>query len=122
MKTQSKQMKTLLLFAITITSTTPVLSQSVNSPLYMGKASTGEEVWFYGGRAQCGDLPRAHECWWRNPMIMYTLDKEEFNTILDCKKGIFKEVHSVTNNKQYYNINPTSAATEKMVEMTCSQR
>jgi len=55
-------------------------------------------------------------------MIMYTLDKEEFNTILDCKKGIFKEVHSVTNNKQYYNINPTSAATEKMVEMTCLQR
>ena len=114
-------MKTLLLLAIAITSTTPVLSQSFNSPLYMGKASTGEEVWFYGGRPQCGDLPRSDECW-RDPMIMYTLDKEEFNTILDCKKGIFKEVYSVTNNKVYSNINPSSSATKKMVEMSCPQR
>ena len=114
-------MKTLLLFAITIASTTPVLSQSVKFPLYMGKASTGEEVWYYGAAYQCGDLPRSDECWWRYPMIKYTLDKEEFNTILDCKKGIFKIVHSVTNNKQYYNINPTSAATKKMVDMACSQ-
>ncbi len=54
-------------------------------------------------------------------MIMYTLDKEEFNTILDCKKGIFDEVYSVTNDKVYSNINPTSAATKKMVDMACSQ-
>ena len=53
-------------------------------------------------------------------MISYTLDKEEFNTVLDCKKGIFKEVHSVTNNKQYYKINPISAATKTMVELACS--
>lgn len=95
------------------------ISQTLDNPLYMGKASTGESVYYYGGRAQCGDLPRHDNCW-RNPMIRYTMGKEEFNTVLDCKRKIFKEAWSVTYGKVYRNVKPSSLATKKMIEIACS--
>lgn len=93
-------------------------SQTIDKPLYMGKASTGESVYFYGGRAQCGDLPRTDSCW-SNPMIKYTLGGEEFNTVLNCRNKVFSEAYSVTTGKIYKNITPSSTATRKMVAMAC---
>ncbi len=87
-------------------------AQSVDKPIYMGKAATGESVWYYGGRAQCGDLPSKHKCW-NNPMIVYMLGNEKFNTVLDYKKKIFAEAFSVPSGKTYKNVIPTSAATKK---------
>jgi hypothetical protein len=85
----------------------------------MGKASTGESVYYYGGRAQCGELPRSDTCW-QNPMIKYTLGNEEFNTVLDCRRKIFSEAHSVTTGRRYQTVPPSSAATRKMVAMACA--
>ena len=96
----------------------PSLGQSIENPLYMGKASTGEDLWFYGGRAQCGDLPRADKCW-RNPMIVYTLGNERFTTILDCSKKIFALAMSDTTGRKYRNVAPTSKATSRMINMAC---
>jgi hypothetical protein len=95
------------------------ISQTIDNPLYMGKASTGESVYYYGGRAQCGDLPRSDTCW-KNPMIAYTLGNEEFNTVLDCQKKIFSEALSVTTGKRYKAVAPSSAATRRMVAMACA--
>lgn len=120
-----KMSKRQILAAITCTSalTTAAmqhsLAQSIDKPMYMGTASTGEKVWYFGGRAQCGDLPKSDECW-RNPMIMYKLGNEEFNTVLDCRRKIFKEAWSVTYQKVYRDIKPSSPATKKMVAIACS--
>ena len=87
-------------------------AQSIDRPMYMGTASTGEQVFYYGGRAQCGNLPKTDRCW-RNPMIMYQIGKEKINTVLDCDKRIFRDVWSVTYGKKYKNFKPSSSATEK---------
>ena len=119
----TQKMKSSFLFKIAILASlcqtcSPAFSQSNDTPLYMGKASTGENVYFYGGRAQCGDLPRKDVCW-KNPMIKYTLGKEEFNTVLDCKRRLFSEAYSVTSGKRYIDIKPSSTATKNMVLMAC---
>jgi len=93
--------------------------QTVDKPMYMGKAATGEEVWYYGSRAQCGDLPRSDECWRNNPMIKYRLGSETFNTILDCREELFKEALSTRDGKIYRNVRPSSPATKRMIELAC---
>lgn len=110
-----------VLVGITITGATkPVAAQSVNRPMHMGTASTGEEVFYYGGRAQCGDLPKSDRCW-KNPMIFYQIGKEKINTVLDCDKRIFRDVYSVSYNKKYKNFKPSSPATEKMITIACAK-
>lgn len=96
------------------------MSQTIDNPLYMGKASTGELVYYYGGRAQCGDLPKNDRCW-KNPMIEYTLGGERFNTVLDCRQKLFSEAYSVTTGKRYTGVTPSSAATRKMVALACAE-
>jgi len=76
------------------------IGQSLDRPLYMGKASTGEHLWYYGGRSQCGDLPRTDICW-LNPMIVYTLGQERFTTILDCSKKVFALAISDNTGRKY---------------------
>ena len=112
--------KKCFLLSMILSLTAPsALGQSLDRPLYMGVASTGENVWFLGGRAQCGDLPKSNRCW-RNPFISYRLGAEEFETILDCDKGTFKWAHSLTTGKVYKDIKPSSAATKQMVRMACA--
>ncbi len=96
------------------------LAQSLDKPEFLGKASTGEEVWYYGGRDQCGEFPRSHECF-KNPMIMYTLGDKTFNTVVDCNKLIFKEVSDLSG-KRYYNVHPSSIATNTMVKKACAEQ
>lgn len=79
-----------LALAFAVAAATPVLGQEQTS-IYMGKASTGEPVWYNGARAQCGDLPHDDECW-KNPMVVYTIGSDHVTAIPDCKKGVFKEV------------------------------
>jgi hypothetical protein len=95
------------------------LAQSLDQPLYMGKASTGEQVWFYGGRSQCGDLPKDDQCW-RNPMIVYRLDDEAFNTVVDCRLRLFKDARSQSTGKAYLGIRPSSDATRAMIQIACA--
>lgn len=120
MFTSCASKRTCFLLSVFCALTAPnALGQSNDRPLYMGTASTGERLLFYGGRAQCGDLPKSDRCW-RNPLIGYRLGAEEFNTLLDCDKGTFKEVRSITTGKEYKNIKPSSAATKEMVKMACT--
>ena len=96
------------------------VAQSIDRPLYMGIASTGEKVFYFGGRTQCGDLPKSHRCW-KNPMILYSIGKEKINTVLDCHERIFRDVWSVTYGKKYKNFKPSSSATEKMITIACAK-
>jgi hypothetical protein len=107
-----------LLSMIVFGDSLPVSGQEIDKPMFMGIASTGEEVWFEGGRAQCGDLPRGSDCW-RNPMISYTLGTERFNTVLDCSRHVFREAWSVSTGNVYKNVRPSSEATRRMVAMAC---
>jgi hypothetical protein len=108
-------------FLLALATSCPMLAakgQTVDNPLYMGKAKTGEDVWYYGARAQCGDLPRTDECW-LNPMIKYRLDDETFNTVLDCKRNRFQQARSLRSDQVYFDVVPSSPATAKMVQMAC---
>jgi hypothetical protein len=53
-------------------------------------------------------------------MISYTLGKEQFNTVLDCRLQIFREAWSVTTGKVYRNVRPSSEATRRMVAIACA--
>lgn len=102
-----------LVFAVAVV--TPALGQE---RLYMGKASTGEPVWYNGARAQCGDLPRAHECW-QNPMVSYTIGSDHVSAIPDCKKGVFKEVW-IGDRVVSRSMRPASQALRSVLETACN--
>lgn len=88
------------------------------TPVYMGKASTGEPVYYIGANAQCGDLPRNHACW-QNPMISYTIGADQVAAIPDCKQGIFAEVW-VGGKLVTRNMKPASKAIQSVLETGCN--
>jgi len=84
----------------------------------MGRASTGEAVYYIGANTQCGDLPRSHECW-KNPMINYRIGKDNVAAIPDCKRGIFKEAW-VGDRKVATNYRPQSEAIQLVLRTGCN--
>ncbi len=86
--------------------------------VYMGKASTGEAVYYLGAKAQCGDLPRSHACW-KNPMISYKIGNDYVSAIPDCKRGIFKEAW-VGDRKVAINMKPQSEAIRLVLRTGCN--
>jgi|GEM_PF-6346750 len=115
-----------LLFAITLPltafvtflSSAAALAQGADKPIYVGKASTGEPVYFQGARFQCGDLPRADECWWRSPMIVYTIGNDGVTEIGDCKNQVFTEVSS-KDGIVARNMRPQSNALRQVLDRGC---
>ena len=85
---------------------------------YMGRASTGEAVYYMGARAQCGDLPRSDSCW-KNPMISYKIGNDTVAAIPDCKRGVFKEVW-VGDRKVATNMKPQSEAISLVLRTGCN--
>ncbi|BAS58102.1 hypothetical protein NIES2135_25130 [Leptolyngbya boryana NIES-2135] len=87
-------------------------------PVYMGKASTGEPVYYIGAKAQCGDLPRDHQCW-QNPMISYTIGRDQVAAIPNCKQGVFAEIW-VDGKLVTRNMKPASKAIQAVLETGCN--
>lgn len=100
----------------TLAATAPAFAQGKG--VYMGRASTGEPVYYHGARAQCGDLPRTHECW-KNPMLVYTIGSDEVTAIPDCRRGVFKEVW-VDGQLVERNLRPQSEAIRLVLRTACN--
>lgn len=86
--------------------------------IYFGRASTGERVIYHGGRAQCGDLPRSHECW-KNPMVGYTIGSDYVEAIVNCRSRLFSKV-MMDGKVIQRNMKPTSEATRLIVAVACN--
>lgn len=109
-------MKTILAtIVLGLASTTAALA---GSGVYMGRASTGEAVYYHGARAQCGNLPSNHECW-KNPAASYTIGRDQVFAIPDCKRRIFKEVW-VGDRLVARNMRPQSKAISLVLETACN--
>ncbi len=111
-----KQFVYLTILATLLGGAIPVNGQPTG--VYMGKASTGEAVYYQGARAQCGDLPRTHECW-RNPMIAYTIGRDHVAAIPNCQRGMFKEVW-IGDRLVARNMKPASRAIQRVLETGCN--
>jgi hypothetical protein len=112
----SLSMKNLLLgFAFTLTFAAPGFA---NDRTYMGRAATGERVYYYGARTQCGNLPRKHECW-RNPMVAYTVGFDRVTATTNCKKGVFPEVW-VGGQVVARDVRPASEAMSLVLKKACN--
>jgi hypothetical protein len=108
-------MKRLLLGMIWTLVSLPAIAQT---PTYMGTAATGEAVYYNGDRFQCGDLPQHHECWWRSPMISYTIGGDTVTAIGDCQEGFFSEVY-VDGELVASDMRPQSEAIRLVLENAC---
>ena len=89
-----------------------------DKPIYVGKASTGEPVYFNGARFQCGDLPRTDECWWRTPLISYKIGEDNVTAIGDCKNQVFETV-MLGDKIVAQNMRPQSAALSQVLDRSC---
>ncbi len=94
---------------------TPAIAQN---RVYMGKASTGEAVYYMGATAQCGDLPRTDKCW-KNPTIAYKIGSDYVTAIPDCQRNVFKEVW-VRDRKVATNMRPQSEAIQLVLRAGCN--
>ncbi len=92
--------------------------RSATEPIYVGKASTGEAVYYQGARFQCGDLPRTDECWWRSPVIVYKIGNDGVTAIGDCKEQVFKSV-MVGDKVVAQNMRPQSDALRQVLDRSC---
>jgi hypothetical protein len=97
-----------------------VSSASANPGTYMGRASTGESIYFQGATFQCGDLPADHECWWRTPTVSYVIGNDYVTAIADCQAGVFQEVW-VGDQIVAYDMRPQSDAMQLVLNNACSQ-
>ena len=95
----------------------PVLAQTQG--VYVGRASTGEPVYYQSARFQCGDLPRNHECWTNTPMVAYTIGTDQVTAIANCRRGLFTE-GSASSGAVIQNMRPASNALRKVLKMACS--
>jgi hypothetical protein len=90
-----------------------------NDGTYMGRAATGESIYFQGATFQCGDLPADNECWWRTPTVSYVIGADAVTAIADCQAGLFQEVW-VGDQIVAYDMRPQSAAMQLVLDNACS--
>jgi hypothetical protein len=95
------------------------LPGSAEDGIYFGKASTGERVFYRGAKAQCGDLPRSHDCWLNTPMVAYRIGQDNVSAVADCRRGIFKEVW-LGGRIVERNMKPSSKAIGLVLEVACN--
>lgn len=95
--------------------TTPAFAEP---SIYMGKAATGESVYYHGATAQCGDLPRHHTCW-KNPMVSYRIGRDHVAAITNCQKGVFSEVW-LDGKLVRRNMKPESEAMRLVLRTACN--
>lgn len=107
--------KSLIVGAGLLALATPAIAQD---GVYMGKASTGEAVYYMGATAQCGDLPRTDQCW-KNPTISYKIGADYVTAIPDCRRNTFKEVW-VGDRKVATNMRPQSEAIRLVLRTGCN--
>lgn len=107
-----------LLFFVALTLTLAPSAALAGDTVYMGKASTGEPVYYHGARTQCGDLPPNHECW-KNPMVSYTIGSDRIAAIANCKKGIFSQVW-LGDRMVAKNMRPQSEAIRLVLRTACN--
>jgi len=86
--------------------------------VYMGKAVTGESVYYNGASAQCGELPASNSCWRNNPSIDYGIGGDRVFAVGDCQRGVFKEVW-VNGKIVQRDMVPRSRAIQKVLVSAC---
>lgn len=98
--------------ALTFVAVSPATAQT-----YMGKASTGEAVYYNGAKGiYCGAV--ASEKCWRYPETFYRIGSDNVTAIVDCKVGVFKEVRTGSN-LVTRNMKPQSDAIQKILNKAC---
>lgn len=54
----------------------------------MGRASTGEVVYYHSAGFQCGHLPKNDFCWWLTLMLSYTIGSDNMSAIAGKKAAL----------------------------------
>lgn len=108
-------------FLIALTFLVPLCSfpAVAEDGVYFGKASTGERVFYRGAKAQCGDLPRSHDCWLNTPMVAYRIGRDEVSAVADCRRGVFKELW-LAGRLTARDMKPSSKAIQLVLEVACN--
>ncbi len=98
--------------ALTFMAVSPATAQT-----YMGKASTGEAIYYNGAKGIYCGAESSEKCW-RYPETFYTIGSDDVMAIADCKVGVFKEVR--TGSKLVArNMKPQSDAIQKVLDKAC---
>ncbi|MCU0571294.1 MAG: hypothetical protein MUF49_32600 [Oculatellaceae cyanobacterium Prado106] len=98
----------------------PLAISAALAQTYMGRAATGEDVYFVSAVFQCGDLPANHECWWRTPMVNYQIGSDDVYASADCATNTFTTVW-VRGQVVAENMKPQSQALQLVMDNACSR-
>ncbi|MGD1904198.1 MAG: hypothetical protein ACFB9N_18380 [Geitlerinemataceae cyanobacterium] len=95
----------------------PVAADTFPEAIYMGTASTGEEVYYEGMSFPCADLPADNSCW-SSPVVSYRIGNDLVFAQTDCMQQTFVEVW-VGGELVAENMSPQSTAISDIISMAC---